>query len=168
MRIGARPCTRKVRALDSPRLPTSPSYRHQSLSGSPPEPSTPSAVVGCSRFRRSSDAITPLAGVTQTPMVPLSQSGALRRYPLRLRVEKGDAATAPLSVTPLARAQPVAYVANQIDADYAQLLQATTQAALSATSLAALNPLAESFWRSHGLAPGLPFAPGGCTNSNPI
>jgi hypothetical protein len=36
----------------------------------------------------------------------------------------------PLSVTPLARALRAADVAKQIDADYDQLLQAITQAAL--------------------------------------
>lgn len=52
------------------------------------------------------------------------------QYPLGRRIERGDAATAPLPVTLITHALPVADVAKQIDAEYGQLLRGVTQADL--------------------------------------
>ncbi len=49
------------------------------------------------------------------------------QHPLGWQIERGDAATAPLSVTLIAHALRAADVAKQIDAEYGQLLRGITQ-----------------------------------------
>jgi len=58
----------------------------------------------------------------------------LGQHPLGWQIKRGDAATAPLSVTLIAHELRVADVAKQIDAKYDQPLQRLSQAALRATS----------------------------------
>lgn len=50
-----------------------------------------------------------------------------------LATKRGDAATGPLSVTPLARALRAAGVAKQIDAEYDRLLQRLNETTLAST-----------------------------------